>query len=119
LWTQAQGVECPTDLAPRFIHPVCHEPRNKVFGFGVPAARLDDMLRIMAAAVFMHHPGHEIPYLLNQIATEVGAHFNTQILKARIADRLAKGSFRACPSGTSSEAVHKIAVGNPNWADTL
>ena len=65
------------------------KPRNKAFGFEVHEEHLEDMLRIMAADCQMNNPGHEIPFLLNRIDEEVRKNFNPQILKDRIAVKMA------------------------------
>ena len=43
------------------------KPGSKTFGFECHEDHMSDMLRIMAADVFIENPGHEIPFLLHQV----------------------------------------------------
>lgn len=68
------------------------KPKKKAFGFEVHEDHFEDMIRIMAADCQMNHVGHEIPYLLNRVDEEVRRNFTSQILKDRIAVRMATQS---------------------------
>jgi hypothetical protein len=68
------------------------KPAQKHFGFECHLDHLEPMLRIMAADCQMNQPGHEIPFLLNEVDREIRRFFKTDLVQMRIAHRLSQNS---------------------------
>ena len=66
------------------------KPRQKAFGFECHIEHVNPMLRIMAADCQMNQPGHEIPFLLNEVDKEIRRFFKSDMLQIRIAAQLAQ-----------------------------
>jgi len=53
---------------------------------------LDPMLRIMASDCQMNLPGHEIPFLLNEVDREIRRFFKAEMVQMRIGEQLSVDS---------------------------
>lgn len=71
-------------MSPRIIRGV-FKPYKRSFAFEVLEDHLEDMLRILTADAHMNQEGHEIPYLLNLIDSEIRRMFKRQKLLSDIA----------------------------------
>lgn len=69
----------------RYIYRGVFKPALTAYGFEVHQDILADMLRIAAADCVLEHIGHEIPYLLDLVDTEIRASAPVELLKNRIA----------------------------------
>jgi len=68
------------------------KPAEKYFGFECHADHLDPMLRIMASDCQMNLPGHEIPFLLNEVDREIRRFFKAEMVQMRIGEQLSVDS---------------------------
>jgi hypothetical protein len=68
------------------------KPAQKHFGFECHVEHLEPMLRVMAADCQMNLPGHEIPFLLNDVDKEIARFFKPEMVQMRISERLAQDS---------------------------
>ncbi len=68
------------------------KPAQKHFGFECHIDHLEPMLRVMAADCQMNLPGHEIPFLLNNVDKEIARFFKPEMVQMRISERLAQDS---------------------------
>jgi hypothetical protein len=66
------------------------KPAEKAFGFECHVEHLPFMLRLLAADCQMNLPGHEIPFLLNEIDREIRAFFKPDLVKAKIGQRMVR-----------------------------
>lgn len=64
------------------------KPNAKSFGFECQIKNLPDLLRILAADCQMNKLGHEIPFLLNEIDSQIRAQFARHRLDVQIEERL-------------------------------
>ena len=76
----------------RYIYRGVFKPALTAYGFEVPQDLLGEMLRIAAADCVLDHIGHEIPYLLDLVDTELRANSPVELLKNRIASAMHKES---------------------------
>lgn len=79
------------DLAKKVFRGV-FKPAQKAFGFECHIDHFEPMLRIAAADCQMNQPGHEIPFLLNEIDKEIRRFFKSDVVKMRIGHRLSRDS---------------------------
>lgn len=68
------------------------KPAEKYFGFECHVDHLDPMMRLMASDCQMNLPGHEIPFLLNQVDKEIRRFFKSDMIQMRIGQQLAQDS---------------------------
>ena len=54
--------------------------------------QIEPMLRVIAADCHMNLPGHEIPFLLNDVDEEIARFFKPELVQMRISERLARDS---------------------------
>lgn len=76
-------------LAKKIVRGV-FKPSEKYFGFECHIDHLDPMLRIMASDCQMNLPGHEIPFLLNEVDREIRRFFKSDLVQMRIGQQLSK-----------------------------
>ncbi len=66
------------------------KPAQKHFGFECHVDHLPVMFRLMAADCQMNLPGHEIPFLLNQVDKEIRRFFKADMVQMRIQQTLSR-----------------------------
>lgn len=68
------------------------KPAQKHFAFECHIDHIEPMLRVMAADCQMNLPGHEIPFLLNDVDKEIAHFFKPEMVQMRIGERLSRDS---------------------------